>query len=157
MPSASPGPNLSASLSGCFYARATLILPEQKQIAKSEKEKPVEAHCLSQMHRLLSAASGLQEGRLPPQAAPRSWAGGNCSTHQQPPLSPADPQRPHPRASEVTLDALLLSWALGSVCSSLVLASVCKGLEGGHPGAVELRTAAGSICSHALADSSQLQ
>ena len=39
MPSASPGPNLSASLSRCFYARATLILPEQKQIAKSEKEK----------------------------------------------------------------------------------------------------------------------
>lgn len=100
---------------------------------------------------------GLQEGGLPPQAAPHSWAGGNCPTHQQPPLSPADPQRPHPRVSEVTLDALLLSWALGSVCSSLVLASVCKGHEGGYPGTVELRTAAGSICSHALAYSSQLQ
>ena len=63
VPSASPGPDLSASLSGCFYARATLILPEQKQIAKSEKEKPFEAHCLSQMHRLLSAASGPPGGQ----------------------------------------------------------------------------------------------
>lgn len=110
----------SQLLSPAVLCKDSLDSAEIKANNKKQN-KPTAGHCLLQIHRLLSAASATPGWQAasppPPPAVPCSWAGGNCPTRGRPSLSPTDPQRPHPKATEVTPDILLLSPALGSVCS----------------------------------------
>lgn len=155
MPSASPGPTLSASLSGCFYARATLILPEQKQTAKSEKGKPIEAHCLSRMHRLLSAASR-RAGCLP--RLPLAPGLEEIAQHTSSlPCHPQIPRHPNPEQQKSHWTPSFSLGPLVQYPAAWCWLLCARGVRAGTRGAVELRTTAGSILSQALAYSSQLQ